>query len=126
MAIATLGFNEKNLLAMTRWLDAGQVKTLDLLTSKFHRAHKGWLWEMTLKEFRGRHQRCAACHSHCKVATLLFADGSKYWIEGSANMCGNGSGREQFMLARGDELHDWHARWIDDLVTRHEGKEAAR
>jgi hypothetical protein len=42
-------------------------------------------------------------------------------IEGSANLCGNSSGREQFALIHDAGLHDWHAAWIEALITRHEG-----
>jgi len=123
LLIATLGYNEKNLIALMRWFDAGQVGSITLLTSKFHRAHKGQLWELSREQFRQRRQRLAAAYSHAKVCTLAFADGGRYVIEGSANLCGNGSGREQFALVQDAGLHDWHSRWIDDLVTRYEGQE---
>jgi len=47
--------------------------------------------------------------------------GSRLAIEGSANLCANGSSREQFALIHDAALHDWHAAWIDALVTQHEG-----
>jgi hypothetical protein len=121
LLIATLGYNEANLRTMLRWLDSGAVRSLTLLASLFFRAHKGSLWQETLKEFRERRQRAACCHSHCKVVTLFFASGARMTIEGSANLCGNGSGREQFCLIHDAALCDWHSTWIDDLVTRHEG-----
>jgi hypothetical protein len=40
--------------------------------------------------------------------------------EGSANLRSNGN-REQLLLADGAGLHDWHAGWIDALVSAHEG-----
>jgi hypothetical protein len=122
MMVATLGYNEKNLAAMLSWLDTGAVRSLTLLASLFFRAHKGALWQEALAEFRRRRQRAACCHSHAKVVSLAFASGERLSIEGSANLCGNGSGREQFALINDAGLHDWHARWIDDLVTRHEGR----
>jgi len=66
-----------------------------------------------------RHSAC--CSSHAKVVALAFASGERLSIEGSANLCGNGSGREQFALIADAGLHDWHAGWIDALVTKHEG-----
>lgn len=126
LSVATLGFNERNLRTMLRWLDAGQVGTLVLLSSLFLRAHKRPLWEETLAEFRQRRQRAAAMHSHAKVAALVFASGQKLAIEGSANLCGNGSGREQFMLANDVGLCDWHERWILEAVSRHEGQDAGK
>jgi hypothetical protein len=37
--------------------------------------------------------------------------------EGSANLRGNGSGREQFALIKEPGLLDWDAAWIEQLVT---------
>jgi hypothetical protein len=120
--IATLGYNARNLRTMLGWLDSGAVRSLSLVASIFFRSHNGDLWEQTLEEFRGRKQRAACCHSHAKVVTLAFAGGERLSIEGSANLCGNGSGREQLALINDPGLHDWHAGWIGDLVTRHEGE----
>ena len=119
LSMATLGFNQRNLNTIERWFDSGRVKAMTLLSSIFLRAHKGALWEEALSSFRDRGQRAACCHSHCKVVTMAFVSGQKMTIEGSANLCGNGSGREQFAMIRDDALHDWHAAWIDTLVSKH-------
>jgi hypothetical protein len=123
--IATLGYNERNLSTMLQWLDAGAVRSLSLVASIFFRSHKGALWAETLKQFRERRHRAACCHSHAKVVTLAFASGERLCIEGSANLCGNGSGREQFALIADVGLHDWHAAWINALVEKHEPKTAS-
>jgi len=122
--IATLGYNRPNLKTMLHWLDSGAVTSLSLVASIFFRSHKGALWDETLREFRARKQRAACCHSHAKVVALAFASGVKLSIEGSANVCGNGSAREQFAVINDRALHKWHAAWIKELLTRHEGKEA--
>jgi hypothetical protein len=93
------------------------------VASIFFRSHKGALWTETLREFRSRKQRAACCHSHAKVVSLEFASGERLSIEGSANLCGNGSGREQFALVNDVGLHDWHAAWISDLLDRHEAEQ---
>jgi hypothetical protein len=120
MLIATLGFNEANLATMLRWLDSGAVRSLALVASIFFRSHKGALWGETLREFRARKQRAACCHSHAKVVAMVFGSGERLSIEGSANLCGNGSGREQFALIHHRALTAWHSRWITDLLNRHE------
>jgi hypothetical protein len=122
MRIATLGYNARNLRTMLGWLDTGAVGTLSLVASIFFRSHNGELWTGTLTEFRKRGQRAACCHSHAKVITLALATGERLSIEGSANLCGNGSGREQFALIHDSGLHDFHAGWIDALLDKHEGK----
>src|SRR5262249_34665351 len=112
-----------NLLAMLRWLDAGAVRSLVLLSSKFWRAYNGDLWAETLDEFRKRRQQATCCHCHAKVSALAFASGERFSIEGSANLCGNGSGKEQFVLVNDAALCDWHAAWITELVAKHEGEQ---
>jgi hypothetical protein len=107
---------------MLGWLDSGVAGELTLLASIFFRSHNGELWEQALTELRSRNQRAACCHSHAKVVALAFASGERLSIEGSANLCGNGSGREQFALINDVALHDWHARWIEATVTKHEGQ----
>jgi hypothetical protein len=126
MRIATLGYHRRNLKTMLAWLDQGAVASLSLVASIFFRSHNGDLWQETRSEFRQRGQRAACCHSHAKVVTLAFASGEGLSIEGSANLCGNGSGREQFALIHDGGLHDFHAGWIDELVTKHEGNEGDR
>src|SRR5262249_22286193 len=121
LVIGTLGYNARNLRTMLAWLDGGAVGSLTLLASLFYRAHNGKAWETTLAEFRKRGQRAACCHSHAKVVSLSFASGAKLAIEGSANLCGNGSGREQFCLVNDAALADWHASWVLAAVARHEG-----
>jgi hypothetical protein len=117
--IATLGLNRRNFATMLRWLDEGKVGKLTLLVSKFFRSHNGDLFGEMLDEFRVRGQQTAAVDSHCKVVTLAFADGTRLAVEGSANLCSNGSAREQFAVVNDAGLHDFHAQWIDDTVRRH-------
>jgi len=122
LRIATLSFNGKNLAEMVRLLDSGKVKTLTLLCSAFFRNHNTALWDQTRETFRERGQRAAAARSHAKVVTFAFASGRRLTVEGSANLRSNGN-REQMLLADGAGLHDWHARWIDELVTAHAQEE---
>jgi hypothetical protein len=103
-----------------RWLDAGAVGSLTLLASRFFRSHQGALWESTLEEFRARRQRAACAHSHAKVVALAFASGERLAIEGSSNLCGNGSAREQIAVINDEGLCRWHAAWIGEAVAKHE------
>jgi hypothetical protein len=119
--LATLSFNGKNLAEIVNLLDSGAVAKLTLLCSAFFRDHNRELWEELLEDFRDRGCRAAAARSHCKVVTLACADGRKFSLEGSANLRTN-SNREQIALTQDATLHDWHAAWIDQLVTAHEGE----
>ncbi|HWG69668.1 MAG TPA: hypothetical protein VN692_09665 [Steroidobacteraceae bacterium] len=121
MRLATLGYHRRNLKTMLAWLDSGAVLSLSLVASIFFRSHNGDLWEETLTEFRQRKQRAACCSCHAKVVTLAFVSGERLSLEGSMNVSGNGSVLEQFALINDPTLHDWHAGWIDALLTKHEG-----
>jgi hypothetical protein len=123
MRLATLSYNARNLAEMLRLLDSGRVRTLTLLCSAFFAQHNTELWEETLEGFRERGRRAAAARSHAKVVCFAFADGRRLTMEGSANLRSNGN-REQLTLIGGAPLHDWHAAWIDELVTAHEGEQS--
>jgi hypothetical protein len=124
MLIATLGYGERNLRQLLEWLDTGAVGELTLLASIFFRAHNGSLWERSIEALHERKQRCACMHSHAKVVTMQMASGERFAFEGSANLRGSGSAREQVALIHDTGLHDWHARWIADMVSKHEGHES--
>lgn len=119
LAIATLGYHARNLRQLLAWMDGGQVAELTLLASTFFRSHNGSLWEQTQEAFAQRGQRAACAASHAKVCTLAFSTGERFVIEGSSNLCGNGSAREQFALIRDDGLHDWHRQWVVEMVSKH-------
>jgi hypothetical protein len=51
--------------------------------------------------------------------SLEFADGTRLAIEGSANLCSNGSAREQFVIVHDPELCAWHSSWIDALASKY-------
>jgi hypothetical protein len=121
LRVATLAYSARNVTELLTLLDSGAVKRLDLLCSCFFRDHNKELWEETLSELRQRGQRAAAARSHAKVCTFAFVSGRRLTLEGSANLRSNRN-REQLTLIDGAELHDWHAHWIDELVTAHEGE----
>jgi hypothetical protein len=125
LAIATLGYNRRNFKAMLGWLDSDAVGSLALVASIFFRSHNGDLWTETLEEFRSRGHRACCCPSHAKVMAMEFADGTRLAVEGSANLCSNGSAREQFTVINSAELTAWHREWVDALVSRYEGNEGA-
>jgi hypothetical protein len=117
--IATLGYNSRNFQTMLHWLDCGAIGSLALVASLFFRSHNGDLWEETVEELRSRGQRAVCCPCHCKVMALSFSNGARMSIEGSANLCSNGSAREQFCLVNDAGLCDWHSKWIEALVVKY-------
>jgi len=122
LKVATLSFNKRNTVDLLAWLDAGRVQALDLLCSSFFRDHNGELFRSFRADLRQRGGRLAAARNHAKVVTLAFASGERFALEGSANLRTN-SNQEQFCLVNDAALHDWHAAWIAERVTRYEVNE---
>lgn len=120
MRIATLCYNRRNAVEMLGLLETKKIGGLTLLASTFFAGHNKETHERfreELAEFPG--SQTAAARSHAKVCCFDFADGAGLVLEGSANLRTNGN-REQLMLCHDRPLHDWHAAWIDTLVSAHE------
>jgi hypothetical protein len=123
LKVATLSFNKRNTVEMLAWLDDRKVTGLDLLCSAFFRDHNGELFRAFKQDLHQRGGRLAASRNHAKVVTMAFETGDRFALEGSANLRTN-SNQEQFALIHDAGLHDWHAAWISDRVTQHEGDES--
>jgi hypothetical protein len=123
LRIATLSFNSRNVEAIGRWLESDKVTRFAMLCSHFFQANNPETFEALRERLaQGQGHRLAASRNHCKVCCMLFKDGGRFALEGSANLRTN-SNNEQFALFNDAELHDWHAAWIDDQVSKHEGNE---
>jgi hypothetical protein len=126
LRIATLSFNDRNTLEMAELLRSGRVGTLALLCSAFFKAHNDAEYSQarrTAAEFPGR-WRIAAARNHAKVITAhLPGQRRKLVLEGSANLRTNGNW-EQLLIVLDDNLHDWHAAWIDAQLSKHEADDA--
>jgi hypothetical protein len=117
--IATLAFNSRNLSELAHMLDKGIVASVTLLCSDFFRQHNNALYAEAQREacqFPGR-WRIAAARCHAKVYLADFGEW-KLAMESSANLRTN-SNAEQLTIIRDGKLHDWHAAWIDQMVSRH-------
>lgn len=117
LRIATLSMSQRNVFELLRLIDSGKVGRLSIVISRFFRGQKTSLFESTQKELRerlGRHcliaDRC-----HAKVITMNMGT-DRLSMEGSANLSTNDN-IEQFCLLNHPQVHDWHAAWIDDMVS---------
>lgn len=121
LRVATLSANKRTLRELVNELDAKTVGTLTVLTSGFFARHNKELFLAFRDEIRDDYpgSRLAAAKTHAKICLFEFADGSVPLVfEGSANLRKNDS-LEQLTATRDRDLFDWHAGWIDALVTTH-------
>ena len=104
---------------MLSLLDARPGLALTLLVSSFFRDHNKGLFEAFADDLKAHpHARLAAARSHCKVVCFDVSMDDGLVFEGSANLRTN-KNREQLAVFRDRPLHDWHAGWIDEMVSTH-------
>ena len=117
LRIATLCFSRRNLTDLCGVLDSGRAAALTLVVSDFFKGHNADLHEAASADLSQRPgSRLVAARSHCKVVAFDYDDADGLVFEGSANLRTN-KNREQLTAIRDRPLHDWHAGWIDAMVT---------
>lgn len=127
LRIATLCFSKRNAAELLGLLETYPTMRLTLLVSAFFQGHNKELYEHTAEDFDEYRDRTqlAAARSHCKVVAFDISDSDGLIFEGSANLRTN-KNREQLTVIRDRRLHDWHAAWIDALVSAHDGEETQK
>jgi hypothetical protein len=125
LRIATLSLKQRNSFELLTLLDSGQVARATVLCSEFFRDHNTGIYASLQAELAKRPggHRLAAARSHAKVVCMEMADGDRLVLEGSANLRTN-SNIEQFCLLNHAALHDFHAGWLEPLVSHGEGDES--
>ena len=122
LRVATLSLSLRNVHELAALLDCGAVLRLDVLTSDFQRKHDKEIFAALLEALHERGQTVAAARSHCKLLLLDMADGRRWTWHGSANLR-TSRNQEQFSLcqetAAEAPVHDFFARWFDEMVTAH-------
>jgi hypothetical protein len=125
LRIATLSLKQRNSYELLTLIDAGKVARATVLCSEFFRDHNTAIYaglHAELGKRPGGH-RLAAARSHAKVVCMEMEAGDRLDLEGSANLRTN-SNIEQFCLLNHAGLHDWHAQWIDGIVSRAQSDES--
>ncbi len=123
LRIATLCYSKRNVAELCSLLEGRKVDplALTLLVSVFFREHNKALHEWAVSELTQYPAvKVGAARSHCKVTLFDLVEADAVVFEGSANLRTN-KNREQLAVFRDRPLHDWHASWIDDLVSRDDG-----
>lgn len=117
--IATLCYSKRNVKELCSLLEGRRDNPLGLtlLVSVFFREHNKELHENAVSELTAYPGvKVAAARSHCKVTLFDLGTSDGVVFEGSANLRTN-KNREQLCVTRDRPLHDWHAQWIDALVS---------
>ena len=120
LRIATLCYSKRNVAELCSLLEGRKANplALTLLVSVFFREHNKALHEYAVGELTQYPAvKVGAARSHCKVVCFDLGKNDALVFEGSANLRTN-KNREQLTAFRDRELHDFHSRWIDDLVAK--------
>ena len=116
LRIATLCYSKRNVAELCSLLETRTGLALTLLVSVFFREHNKALHEYAVGELTAYpNTTIGAARTHCKVVCFDMGPTDALVFEGSANLRTN-KNREQLTVFRDRQLHDWHARWIDELV----------
>lgn len=116
LTITTLGFNLRQAHAMAGLLAAGEIRTADFVCSHMYWQKERATCAVVEEELRTHGGRFAVCQNHSKVVLAAMTDGRHFVSESSANMrsC---NAIEQFALTQSAELYEWHAQWIEIMLT---------
>src|SRR5262249_32310619 len=116
---ATLCLSRRNASELLGLVESNKCQILTVLVSDFFKGHNRELFQRFAGDLAPRPGcRLASARSHCKVVLFDYSDTDALLCEGSANLRTNKT-REQLTAARDRPLHDWHAGWIDALVSQH-------
>lgn len=125
LRIATLCYSKRNVKELCSLLETRKC-ALTLLVSVFFVANNKDGHEASRADLTAfPNVKIGATRNHCKVVTFDFGNDPPLVFEGSANLRAN-KNREQLAMIRDRTLHDFHAQWIEEQVSRSNDKEEAR
>ena len=112
VTIATLSLSKANVDALAAALDAGHIGRINFLISEYFCATNKEIAAHMEQAAKSRRWRIGSKRSHAKIAT--FSAGHIV-IESSGNLRSSQS-IEQLSVFCDRELHDFHTRWIAELL----------
>lgn len=115
--IATLGFSKRNVEAMGKLLDGGQIERLRLLCSHYFKGTSNGIYEFAAEELGRRPgAEFLSVRTHAKLLLIKLTNRTLAF-ESSANLrsCKN---LEQLTVIGCPEVYQFHAAWIDELFER--------
>lgn len=120
LRIATLGMSTANAQGLARLLSSGHVERLTLVVSHyFQQVDRATVFADVCAALAPHGVAPVVTRNHAKVILLPFVDRpDRLVLEGSANLRSSDN-IEQLCVFNSAATHDFHARWIDDLVTAH-------
>ena len=115
LAIATLGFSKSNAADLLSLIDAGQVRSVQIVASVYFERQNPAEYRVMAEGLMERGQQIVALRSHAKVICFELSDGRAFAIESSANLrsCRN---IEQFTFTQSEDLYQFHAGWIREVI----------
>lgn len=116
LRLATLGLSVANADTLACLVEREQVWRLTLVVSHyFAQVDKATVFRAVANRL-AQVARLVVTRNHAKVICLPLVDGSRYVIEGSANLRSSDN-LEQIVITNDPDTHDFHAAWIDELAS---------
>lgn len=118
LRIATLGLSVHNAETLANLRETGLVDQITLLTSLYFReVNKDETFKTVMERLAG-HAKLVVARSHVKI--ILIPTATAAWVmESSANLRSSDN-LELMTIFNDQEIHNWHAAWINELAARKE------
>jgi len=112
VTLATLSLSKQNVDALAAALDAGHIGRINFLISEYFAATNKAIMAHMEQAAKTRRWRIGSKRSHAKIATL---NAGHIVIETSANLRSS-QNVEQLCVFSDRELHNFHTKWITELM----------
>ena len=119
MLISTLLVNQKNVEMLSRLMDRGRIKKLDMLLSIYFYGNERYQLIPFIRKKLDVNNRfqLAIAGIHTKIVQFRTSDGQKIVISGSANMRSSGNA-EQFTIEENPVLYDFYEDAFGKVMER--------
>jgi hypothetical protein len=130
LTVSTLSMSEANIDSLANLINGGFVEKMNIVVSDYFFSHERQnLVPYMLKELDKEDRfQLAVCGTHCKLALIETAHGSKVVIHGSANLRSSGN-LEHICIEENKQLYDFNYQiqrsiidkyWVVKKALRHE------
>lgn len=115
----SLGLNEHNIISLSKLMEHGYIKKLNLIVSRYFYAHEKFKLVPKIYQHLDIEDRFQLCvvGSHTKIITFNTTDRGYYVMHGSANLRSSDC-VEQFTFENNKQIYDFYNSYHESIVKR--------